>query len=409
MIVECPECVSRFRLADDKLKPSGTKVRCSRCQKVFTVMPELDETSAAATGPGDVAMPSAASADKEWDQALSETGGSAFHEFDFGESWDDVSSLSGDPTLENEFSEDSAFDFAAFDEDGELKSDALFETAADEGEAFSFEDGSFPLDEEGGDSQDYFAEPTKAPVEDPSSELSPDSVAAGGAARSPLAGLHAGAADHEVEDGDAGLFAPPASSEGKPSLPPPARVPVRRKSKGTGLSLLFLLLLVGGAAGGYFAWKKDLLGSLMRLERLHALMRSQPEATESGQIRTLGLNGGFLQNRRAGRLFVIQGEAVNDYRESRSAIAVKGVLFDAKGAPLQQQTVFCGNPIDAGELETLPFDRIAERMNNQFGDSLSNLNVPAGKAVPFTIVFRNLPEGLSEFSVEVIDSKPASR
>ncbi len=147
----------------------------------------------------------------------------------------------------------------------------------------------------------------------------------------------------------------------------------------------------------------------MRLERLHALMRSQPEATESGQIRTLGLNGGFLQNRRAGRLFVIQGEAVNDYRESRSAIAVKGVLFDAKGAPLQQQTVFCGNPIDAGELQTLPFERIAERMNNQFGDSLSNLNVPAGKAVPFTIVFRNLPEGLSEFSVEVIDSRPASR
>lgn len=409
MIVECPECVSRFRLADDKLKPSGTKVRCSRCQKVFTVMPELDGTSDVAAGSGDAAMPSTASADKGRDEALSETGGSAFHEFDFGESWDDVSSLSGDSTLENEFSEDATFDFAAFGKDGELKSDASFETAADEGGAFSFEDGTFSLDEESGDSQDCFAEPTQAPVDEPSSELSTDSVASGGAARSPLAGLHAAEADCEVEDGDAGLFAPPASLEGKPSLPRPARVPVRRKSKGTGLSLLFLLLLAGGAAGGYFAWKKDLLGSLMPLERFQALMRSQPEATESGQIRTLGLNGGFLQNRRAGRLFVIQGEAVNEYRESRSAIAVKGVLFDAKGAPLLQQTVFCGNPIDAGELETLPFDRIAERMNNQFGDSLSNLNVPAGKAVPFTIVFRNLPEGLSEFSVEVIDSKPASR
>jgi len=74
-----------------------------------------------------------------------------------------------------------------------------------------------------------------------------------------------------------------------------------------------------------------------------------------------------------------------------------------------QQTVFCGNPLDTAELTGLSFEQIVERMNNQFGDSLSNLNVPAGKAIPFTIVFHNLPAELSEFSVEVVDSKSASR
>ena len=39
MIITCEECQARFRLADEKLKPGGTKVRCSKCQHVFTVMP----------------------------------------------------------------------------------------------------------------------------------------------------------------------------------------------------------------------------------------------------------------------------------------------------------------------------------------------------------------------------------
>jgi len=41
MIVQCEACQTRFRLADEKIKPGGTKVRCSRCKEVFTVtLPE---------------------------------------------------------------------------------------------------------------------------------------------------------------------------------------------------------------------------------------------------------------------------------------------------------------------------------------------------------------------------------
>ena len=51
MIIQCPECQARFKLADEKIKPEGTKVRCSKCQHIFTVTPpepepapEFDET-----------------------------------------------------------------------------------------------------------------------------------------------------------------------------------------------------------------------------------------------------------------------------------------------------------------------------------------------------------------------------
>ncbi|MGK2945130.1 MAG: DUF3426 domain-containing protein [Desulfuromonadales bacterium] len=43
MIVQCEACQTRFRLADEKIKPGGTKVRCSRCKEVFTVtLPKPD-------------------------------------------------------------------------------------------------------------------------------------------------------------------------------------------------------------------------------------------------------------------------------------------------------------------------------------------------------------------------------
>jgi len=48
-------------------------------------------------------------------------------------------------------------------------------------------------------------------------------------------------------------------------------------------------------------------------------------------------------------------------------------------------------------------------MGNQFGASLANLNVTSGQSIPFTIVFRNLPKSLSEFVVEVVDSKPVTK
>lgn len=40
MIVQCPSCGTRFRLPDERMKPTGVKVRCSRCAHVFVVQPD---------------------------------------------------------------------------------------------------------------------------------------------------------------------------------------------------------------------------------------------------------------------------------------------------------------------------------------------------------------------------------
>lgn len=404
MIVQCPDCSSRFRLADDKLKPEGTKVRCSRCQKVFTVMPSHDS------------RPLADEVTEDWNETDG-SGGTGFHEFDFDDSSSGGES-SGQFAANDDFSSGSDFDFDAFGSEQGQESDDFFADSGDEsddfvfGETAGFDDGSeFSMGED--DEDDFFSSSARGPVEKPVAAEPSGSFGFSSPMPADAETLDRQKSVSEELDGfDEDLFGSvDANEDNLGMLPPPVRASVPRKSGRKGGWLLGLLLLAALAAGGYFAWrtgKVDLSG-LPNVARIRTLLHLDTTEIAEGQIRTRGLNGFFLQSRKAGRLFVIQGEAVNDYREPRSAIAVKGVIFDGKGASLLQQTVFCGNPLTADEMTDLSFERIVERMNNQFGDSLSNLNVPAGKAIPFTIVFHNLPAELSEFSVEVVDSKSVSR
>lgn len=42
MIISCPECQTKYRLSEEKVKPQGSRARCSRCGHVFTARPEDD-------------------------------------------------------------------------------------------------------------------------------------------------------------------------------------------------------------------------------------------------------------------------------------------------------------------------------------------------------------------------------
>lgn len=52
MLVQCPECVTKYNFDEDKIAVTGSKVRCTRCSHVFTVFPPEPEPEAApAAGP----------------------------------------------------------------------------------------------------------------------------------------------------------------------------------------------------------------------------------------------------------------------------------------------------------------------------------------------------------------------
>ncbi|APG28701.1 hypothetical protein A7E78_13185 [Syntrophotalea acetylenivorans] len=169
---------------------------------------------------------------------------------------------------------------------------------------------------------------------------------------------------------------------------------------------MWLLLLVAlMAGGGYFYYARQQLTSYWQELLVEWQLIPEPPAEGKG-LKPVELTGYFINSQREGQLFVIQGQVLNEGIEPRAAIVVKGSIYDAAGARLAQQSAFCGNPMGKEQLRVWPIMRISERMQNQFGEMLTNLNLEPQRAIPFTLVFKNLPGEVAEFEVIVETSEP---
>jgi hypothetical protein len=131
-----------------------------------------------------------------------------------------------------------------------------------------------------------------------------------------------------------------------------------------------------------------------------------PEARDvAGNLKLIPMgntiNGKFVNNRRAGQLFVIQGQIKNDYDHPRSRIKVTGKLYQKGNKMAKMSTVYCGNVLSNSDLAAMDMPTIKKRLQNTVGTKRANLKVKTGKTVPFMIVFDKLPRNLDEYSVEV--------
>lgn len=191
---------------------------------------------------------------------------------------------------------------------------------------------------------------------------------------------------------------------------PPLSIASRRKGSSlfpaaiTVVSVLFIIVLAG--VGFYMlnegpaAFNKLGIATFAKWAGLNS--------GEEGSITLRNTTGEFLSNKVIGDIFVVRGEAVNAYAKPRASIQVKASLYAAqKGQPLMTKTAYCGNLLTREQLTTLPYAKMETVMNNQFGDSLANLGVQPGKAIPFVIVFANVPKDAGEFGLEVVGSTVA--
>jgi predicted Zn finger-like uncharacterized protein len=192
---------------------------------------------------------------------------------------------------------------------------------------------------------------------------------------------------------------------------PPLSISSRRRG-GSGLpiavtavSVLLVLVLAGGGfylfKEGPAAFNKVGLGFMAKWLGV--------ENRDAGGVAIRNTTGIFLNNKEAGEIFAINGEAINNFGKPRASIQVKATLFGPKGEVLQQKTAYCGNVISREQLTVLPAAKLEAAMNNQFGDSLSNLAVQPGKGIHFVIVLVNVPKEVAEFGVEITGSTVASQ
>ena len=372
MIIVCPECSTTFNVDSDRIPDSGAKVRCARCKYVFLVERQLEneESILEEVKIEPVQEPAIDSRDQETPP---------------------IPELPTDEDFSETTSEESDFSYDKFQElDSSTTEEEIFTFGATDIEDKSFLSESHDnstIDNSVAEEDFTFSESSEEPVSTIEKFLSTTD-----------------------EDGIPPELAADENITGEATTTMESAVEPVAKQKGSPTSsvIRILLLLILGILilGSVFVYMNGTDQLNQTIQQIFGQQSEPP--VQTGQI-TLGkLEGTFIQNEQDGELFLIQGEAINNFAESRAGIQVKGVIFDQNGKPLIQKTVFCGNSIDEGKLLTLSFLELEKIMGNQFGHELSNMKIDSKKSIPFTIVFKDLPKTLSEFSVKVTASKPAT-
>jgi pilus assembly protein FimV len=145
---------------------------------------------------------------------------------------------------------------------------------------------------------------------------------------------------------------------------------------------------------------------LKQVPYLNQVMKSEMKTV--GEIRVDNISSKFIDNAKLGKLFVITGTVKNEFPESRKYIRVRGSLFSTGKALAKDVTIYGGNVISDLDLAEMSLTEINKRLSNRFGDKKSNFDVKPGRAIPFMVVFSDLPESLEEFTIEAAGSFPVT-
>jgi predicted Zn finger-like uncharacterized protein len=180
------------------------------------------------------------------------------------------------------------------------------------------------------------------------------------------------------------------------------------KRRSPWMLILLLFVLLGGGAAAVFFWAPGLLPASVRILITPPAKVPQVDAGVR-RLSFQGVSGSFVNSEKAGPLFVIRGSVVNDYPTPRSFILVKGSLLDDKGLVIREKEAYAGNVFKDEELKKMNIGEINAALNRPSGGPDGNVDIASGTAVPIMIVFEDLPENLSEFSIEAIRSSVSAQ
>ncbi len=433
MIIQCDKCQTKFRLDDSKVKGAGVKVRCTKCQNVFIVTPPIEEVAAEEV----IAQPSAErkTADETGrDKAVGKTPGKENLSFEFsgppkepspekesgkeeekgiGAPSGDAGADTGGPGLDFSFK-----GFGADEESGKGADEAPQERFGEVPERAERTLGDFDLglgagraekegpvveEEPSTGPEGYAGEAEQGRKVEPAMEETeesrvgePLSVAgyggAGGHAEPPL--------NEEISSGDfsealkesveRGGQRPPHTEEvyydgGAVSS---ATTPPAQGKAFIVIAVAALVVIIGLGVLYFRGAGKRLTGGLISRDGGTAAKKT---------VDIESVNGYFIENKSAGRVFVIEARIKNVSEAVQEIKSVKGVLYNARGAKLAERSVAPGRVVSADDLKTLPKDELLKQFKDPSGGS-----IPPKGTIPVMVLFTEVPAGMDEYGVDIV-------
>ncbi len=203
---------------------------------------------------------------------------------------------------------------------------------------------------------------------------------------------------------DADDFSLDETVTAQPVLEKPPATPVKAPpKKGPGKSLVVLLILAILGGGGYFGYDYVIKNDI-QIPYLSDYINPKPKDPSGiSKLSTLEINSKFIENQKAGRLFVVTGKVRNGYTVPCTMIRLRGKLFTKGKVLAKTAQSYAGITITDQELVNQELPEIMQRLKSPLAQAKS-VQVAPGQTAPFMVVFSDLPDDLDEFAIELVSS-----
>ena len=186
-----------------------------------------------------------------------------------------------------------------------------------------------------------------------------------------------------------------------PGWKPPPRRPLYRRPLFLAAAISILLL-----AGGTFYFVDGNSGRKSTDSVIPSRARSTPENSVFDVVNVKG----FLIRKPSGEPFyVVKGTVTNIGKALSSGIRIEATLLGKDNQAIVKNGSFAGNVIDESLIPHMNRVRIEGFLGMRHGEGDVNRDIPAGKTLPFMVVFFDPPEGVESFRVKAIDADEADR
>ena len=466
MLVQCPECSTKYNLNEAQIAPEGSKVRCVRCKNVFTAFrPQAEEPAPAAPAParpetpvdraaeqkaspsGDAATAPGSSLDDDLDRLLAGTSAPvqpqasnvAVFEDDLDRALTDApraeKSGAGQPgatggggAFEDELEDLLAGATNQFDAPSALSTpqassfeDELDDIFAGKKDALAPEPSSRPAAASTASSFEddldrLFAEKSATPATPAAQTRSPLASAFGDELGELFAekakSLTAPASPKEdmVAELEGAFQQPLIAKTRRDDLLDDEPKAVKKSGRFGLIVTILLLLIVATGAGIYFKFiwlpaHEAAPNATVQAPATGATPESPAAPVSAAQIALENVRQYFVPNEKEGQLFIIEGKAVNHFPEPKELLRLKATLYDKQGKVVTAQEFMCGNVVTLYQLQVSSRQDIETALGAKVGILAHNTNVQPGASVPFMVVFFGAPETVEEFGLEVMQTQ----
>lgn len=183
-------------------------------------------------------------------------------------------------------------------------------------------------------------------------------------------------------------------------------MPTVRKPRFQGLVTILLCLAIVG--GGWWMWENtpylDGFKQILSLGSGEENLATEA-ASPTAELQLKDVREYPVENKKIGKLIVIEGKVHNGAASARSFIRVEAELCDDKDAVLTSQKQLAGISMNSFQLEVLDKEELENALTNRLEIASENMNVQPGGEVPFIVIFTDVPENVSNYKIRIAEAE----